>query len=99
MRGYSSQSSWRHFLELCAKINSPEEFGRFFDLFLSMEEKSFLAQRYLTVKSLLEEELSQREIATAHNGSISEIISGSNAVEALDPSLKHALKILLDADQ
>ncbi|HVW99307.1 MAG TPA: Trp family transcriptional regulator, partial [Candidatus Babeliaceae bacterium] len=56
------KEGWQGFLTLCSKIKSPEEFNRFFDLFLTIEEKETLGRRFLIVKALQEGKLTQREI-------------------------------------
>ena len=92
----STKDSWRSFLELCSKIHTPEEFGRFFDLFLSYEEKETLASRYLIIRSLIENQITQREISSQHNVSIAQITRGSNALKVSDPKLKKMLKNIFE---
>ncbi|HEY4255257.1 MAG TPA: trp operon repressor [Chlamydiales bacterium] len=87
-----NQEVWRDFLKLCTKIKTPEEFGRFLDLFLTLEEKETLEKRYLIVKALEEGKLTQRDIADTFKVSISQITRGSNALKTIDPSLKKFLK-------
>lgn len=87
-----TKSGWRGFLKLCSKIESPEEFKHFFDLFLTIEEKETLASRYLIIKALLEANLTQREIAEKYKVSIAQITRGSNAMKIISPALKEALK-------
>jgi TrpR family transcriptional regulator, trp operon repressor len=89
------KEGWWGFLTLCAKIGSADEFQRFFDLFLTLEEKETLGRRFLIVKALEEGKLTQREIAEQFGVSISQITRGSNALKIIDPSLKKALKKLL----
>lgn len=90
-----SKSGWLDFLELCSKIQSPGDLGQFFDLFLTIEEKEVLASRYLIVKALLEQKLTQREIAAKYQVSIAQITRGSNALKIIDPKLKTILMQLL----
>lgn len=89
------EEGWWGFLTLCSKIKSPEEFKRFFDLFLTLEEKETLGRRFLIVKALEEGTLTQREIAERFGVSISQITRGSNALKIIDSSLKKTLKRLL----
>lgn len=89
------EEGWWGFLTLCSKIKSPEEFKRFFDLFLTIEEKETLARRFLIIKALQEGKMTQREIAEHFGVSISQITRGSNALKIIDPSLKKALEKLL----
>jgi len=90
-----ANEGWSGFLELCAKIKSPEEFNRVFALFFTIEEKETLAQRYVVIKALLEEQLTQREIAETYKVSIAQITRGSNALKIVDAPLKKFLKAKL----
>lgn len=83
---------WNEFLELCSKIRTPEEFKEFFDLFMTIEEKGTLASRYRIIKALLDDELTQREIAEKFKVSIAQITRGSNALKIISVSLENALK-------
>lgn len=91
----TEKDGWRGFLTLCSKIQSADEFKRFFDLFLTIEEKETLARRFLVVKALEEGKLTQREIADEFEVSISQITRGSNALKIIDPSLRKLLDKLL----
>lgn len=86
------KDGWRSFLELCSKIKDPDDFNQLFDLFLTIEEKETLASRYLIVKALLEEELTQRVIAEKYRVSIAQITRGSNALKIIDAKFKKHLK-------
>lgn len=86
------KSGWREFLKLCSTIRSQEEFDQFFDLFLTINEKEDLASRYLIIKALLEEKLTQRDIADTYQVSIAQITRGSNALKIISPKLKEALR-------
>jgi TrpR family trp operon transcriptional repressor len=83
---------WLPFIELCSKIGSVEEFERFFDLFLTIEEKHILASRYLIIKALFEKQLPQREIAKIFGVSIAQINRGSNALKRIDAKTEKFLK-------
>jgi TrpR family trp operon transcriptional repressor len=87
------KSGWREFIGLCSQI-SAEDLKRFFDLFLTIEEKELLASRYLIIKALLEQKLTQREIAAKYKVSIAQITRGSNAMKIIDPELKEKLRQL-----
>lgn len=86
---------WQSFLEVCAKIKTAEDFSRFFDLFLTIEEKESLAARFLIVKALVEGRLTQRKIAETYKVSIAQITRGSNALKIIDPKLKKFLETQL----
>ena len=88
------RKGWRGFLTLCTKIKSADEFGKLFDLFLTMEEKETLGQRFLIVKALQEGKMTQREVADHFGVSISQITRGSNALKIADPILRERLKKL-----
>ena len=86
---------WRQFLELVLSLKKKDELEQIFDLFLTIEEKQLLAQRYLIIKELLDEKISQREIAKEHQVSIAQITRGSNALKRINPKVKHFLKTKL----
>ncbi len=83
------------FLKLCAKIDSPQELAQLFDLFFTYEEKETLASRYRIIKALLDEKLTQREIADNLKVSIAQITRGSNALKIISPEFRENLKSLL----
>lgn len=87
-----NKKGWKEFLRLCTKIDSAEELGNLFDLFLTIEEKETLASRYLIIKSLVEGNLTQREIAETCKVSIAQITRGSNALKIISPQLRDLLK-------
>ncbi|HLB52401.1 MAG TPA: trp operon repressor [Chlamydiales bacterium] len=91
----TEKDGWLAFVTLCAKLNSSEEFKKFFDLFLTIEEKEILGRRFLIVKALREGKLTQREIADHFKVSISQITRGSNALKIIDSSLGKILDKLL----
>jgi TrpR family transcriptional regulator, trp operon repressor len=88
----SDFAGYRDFLKICSQLRSVEEFKKFLDLFLSFEEKETLGKRYLIVKELQENKITQREIAKRHKVSIAQITRGSNALKIIDPKLKQFLK-------
>jgi TrpR family trp operon transcriptional repressor len=86
------EKDWKDFLKLCSKTNSEKELEQLFDLFFTLEEKELLASRYVVIKALIEEKLTQREIAESCHVSISQITRGSNALKIIDPKLKFFLE-------
>lgn len=82
---------WRCFIGLCLQVKSAQEFERFFDLFLTSEEKNLLASRCRIIQGLLGNRMPQRELAKRYNVSIAQITRGSNALKRIDPKLKHFL--------
>lgn len=86
------KKGWQEFLTLLAQINSPVELGEFLDLFLTIEEKENLSSRYLIVKALVDQKLTQRGIAEKYKISIAQITRGSNALKIISPELRNLLK-------
>lgn len=86
-----SQKGWQGFLELCEKAQEKER-EELFSLFFTYEEKEDLAGRYMIIKALLDEDLTQREIAEQSGVSISKITRGSNALKIISPKLLNFLK-------
>lgn len=86
------KSSWKSFLSLCLKSNNTDELSHLLDCFLTIEEKKDIADRYQIIKALLDEKLTQRDMAEKLNVSIAKITRGSNALKTLDPKLKLFLK-------
>lgn len=95
MKQESTDNGWRAFLELCSKIDDPEELNRLFSLFLTIEERENMTSRYLIIKALLEGHLTQREIAETYKVSIAQITRGSNALKVIDPKFKKFLESFL----
>jgi TrpR family trp operon transcriptional repressor len=92
MRNESSEDGWQAFIELCCKFPNNKELEELFDLFFTLEEKEVLAKRHSLVKALLNEELTQREIAERMQVSISKITRGSNALKIISKQLRDVLK-------
>lgn len=92
MRTESSEDGWQAFIMLCNTFPKQEELEELFDLFFTLEEKAALSKRYSLVKALLEEKLTQREIAEKMGVSISKITRGSNALKIINKRLREALK-------
>lgn len=86
------ENGWNDFLDLCSKIKKPEEFNRFFSLFLTFEERETIASRYLIIKALLDGQMTQRELAEKCKVSIAQITRGSNALKIIDPKFKSFLE-------
>jgi TrpR family transcriptional regulator, trp operon repressor len=92
MKKRSADEGWQGFLQLCSSVKTPEELERFFDLFLSIEEKEGLAARFLIVKAFMKGELTQREMAKTYKVSIAQITRGSNALKIIEPKLRKFLE-------
>lgn len=83
---------WESFLGLFLQIEDKNTVNMLFNLFLTMNEKDMMIDRYLLVKSLLEGNLTQREIAEKLHLSISKITSGSKAVQILQEKDRNYLE-------
>lgn len=92
MSTHTSEDGWQAFLELCSKFKTKEELKELFDLFFTLEEKEALSKRHDLVRALLEEKMTQREIAEKMKVSISKITRGSNALKIISKQLREALK-------
>jgi TrpR family trp operon transcriptional repressor len=86
------EKTWKSFLELCLKAESTQELNELFELFLTIEEKENLISRFIIVKALLEEKLTQREMSEEHKVSIAQITRGSNALKRVSSKTKTLLK-------
>ena len=53
------EKDWHDFLKLCCKLKSEKDLENLFDLFFTLEEKEVLASRFVIIKKLLEEKLTQ----------------------------------------
>ncbi len=84
--------SWKSFLTLCLKSKNTDELSQLLDCFLTIEEKKDITDRYKIIKALLEEKLTQRDMAKKLNVSIAKITRGSNALKSLNLKLKHYLE-------
>lgn len=98
MKKQPDKDGWQLFLELCSKIKDPEKFDKFFNLFLTYEERETLASRFFIIKALLEGQFTQREMAEKYNVSIAQITRGSNALKIIDPAFKKFLEKKLNND-
>ena len=77
------KNEWENFLSLFLKIEDREKLNMLFNLFLTLNEKSMMVDRYRLVKSLLEGEMTQREISERLHLSISKITTGPKAIQIL----------------
>lgn len=82
------KTGWDAFLELCLELKTTKDFDAFFDLILTPEEKDQLACRCMTLKELLLEKQTQRQISESLKVSIAQITRGSNALKRADTKTK-----------
>ena len=92
----AQEDDWKELMKLITHIETPEKLSRFFDLFLTIEEKETLASRFTIVKALLKGKLTQRQIAEKCKVSISQITRGSNALKIIDKNLKKFIETNLN---
>ena len=82
---------WELFIALCRQPSMHKKFNELFGLLLTSEERSSLSTRCLLIQALLEDKMTQREIAEEFNISISKITRGSNALKLIDSQLRKDL--------
>lgn len=87
----STEDGWWRFIDLCQKTTTRKTFIELLMLFLTHEERDDIAKRYLLIKALLEDKLTQREIAEQYDISISKITRGSNALKIVPDDLRRFL--------
>lgn len=81
------QQGWEGFKQLCLALNQLPDPQEFFDLYLTPKERDDLANRFLIVQKLLENQLSQREMALELDVSIAKITRGSNELKSCSQAL------------
>ena len=91
MKQASGEDGWWCFLALCIELKSSEELNDFFNLFLTIEERNDIADRFLLVRDLLKGEKTQREIAKDLRVSIAKITRGSNSLKTIGEDLRNFL--------
>jgi len=91
MKQQNCNEGWWSFLELCGAIKKEDELNELFDLFLTMEEKKDIADRYLIVRDLLKGDTTQRKMANVLHVSIAKITRGSNFLKGIDKRLRSFL--------
>ena len=80
------------FIDLCLHCKDRKSLETILDVFLTQEEKSDIADRYLIVRELLKQEYSQRDIAKKFDVSIAKITRGSNELKRIKPELLQVLR-------
>lgn len=92
MKTKIGEQHWRKFIELVLKCKTKNKLDELFHLFLTMNEREYIASRYCIVEALLTTEETQRVIASKLNVSITKITDGSKAVQVVSDSLRKFLK-------
>ena len=96
MKKEPKEDEWRKLVKLLCKVTNEEKMEHLLHLFLTINERDYLKGRMRIVKSLLEQELSQREIAEEMGVSIAKITAGSNALKTTPEGLKKFLTSFLN---
>jgi TrpR family trp operon transcriptional repressor len=74
------------------KSSEAGELPEVMELLMTMREKKMMCERIEIVIALLEEKLTQREIAQKYGHSISQITAGSKAVQRLKDKTRNFVK-------
>lgn len=98
MKKTTQNKGWRYFLKLCLNAGNEKKLEELLDLLLTLEEKSDLNNRCLIIKTLLENKMTQREIAETFHVSISKITRGSNALKIISPQTRSELTNFFSSD-
>ena len=91
MQQTSAEDGWWCFLKLCTELKTAQEFNDLFDLFLTIQEKQDVGDRYLIVRDLLKGDRTQREMAGELQVSIAKITRGSNSLKMIGERLRNFL--------
>jgi TrpR family trp operon transcriptional repressor len=86
------KTAWKSFLNLCLASKDADELSLLLECFLTLEEKKDITDRYLIVKSLIDDKLTQRDLSQQLNVSIAKITRGSNALKSIQPKLRKFLE-------
>lgn len=87
------EDDWKRLIELFSQVNDHEQMEKLLLLFLTINEREYLVDRYRIVRALLTTELTQREIAEQFHVSIAKITAGSNELKRTPGDFK---KMLMD---
>ncbi len=88
----SEKDSWWQFLKLCRQLKTEKQLDEFFDLFLTIEERRAIADRFEIIRELLRGERTQREIAAQYKVGIATVTRGSNYLKTISSDLRKFLK-------
>ena len=92
MKKALEEEGWQGFLELCSKVKNSQNLDYLLCLFLTSEERTALAARFLIVAELVKGKKTQREIAKTRKTSIGQITRGSNALKIIEDDLRKFLE-------
>ncbi len=81
------------FVQLCQQKAAQNKLEEIITLFLTPEEQEHINARMLIVKALIENQMTQRELAAHFGVSIGQITRGSNAVKTLSNQFLEELSL------
>ena len=87
------KNDWKCLIELFSQVKDYEKMENLLLMFLTINEREYLVDRYRIVRAFLTTELTQREIAEQFHVSISKITAGSNELKRTSGDFK---KVLMD---
>ena len=85
------KNDWNCLVELFTQVTDHEQMEKLLLLFLTINEREYLVDRYRIVRALLSTELTQREIAEQFHVSIAKITAGSNELKRTPSDIKKIL--------
>lgn len=91
MKQTNEGDGWWQFIKLCTHTKQQEELNNLLNLFLTIEERKNVADRYLIIHDLLAGKKTQREIAGDRQVSIAKITRGSNGLKLIGERLRNFL--------
>lgn len=91
MNQASGEDGWWCFLAALNELQSSEQLNEFFTLFLTIEERNDIADRFLIVRDLLKGDKTQRQMADELQVSIAKITRGSNSLKMIGANLRDFL--------
>lgn len=89
------EKDWKKLIKLFAAADTPDQMERLLQLFLTMNERSYLIDRYRIVHALLTTDKTQREIAENCHVSIAKITAGSNELKRTPEKTKAFLEAFM----
>lgn len=82
---------WNKLTELFASVDDDQQMEKLLKLLLTQSEQQFLIDRFNIIRALLEDKLTQREIAEEMKVSIAKITAGSNELKRTPQETKQLL--------
>ena len=91
-----AKPEWRSFVKLCATL-SEDELTELFSLFLTVAERDDITDRYIILTTMLNSNMTHREIASGFNISLAKVSRGSNAIKVAEEYYPGIIKKLAPA--